>query len=75
MKKWVTYHGTAVNINNSRALFEKIRPCGEKDIRVTSARKCLGRRLDMEKVKKVFADEFEREFRRTYFANMQKTGA
>jgi lipoyl(octanoyl) transferase len=74
VKKWVTYHGTAVNINNSMILFEKIHPCGEKDIRVTSASKCLGHRLDMQRVKKVFADEFDREFRRTYSENMQKTG-
>jgi lipoyl(octanoyl) transferase len=74
VKRWVTYHGTAVNINNSISSFEKIHPCGEKDIRVTSARKCLGRRMDMEKVKKAFADEFEREFRRTYIAKMQKAG-
>lgn len=58
VKRWVTYHGIAVNINNDLESFRHMHPCGESDIRVTSAREQLGRVLDMAEVKKVFADGF-----------------
>jgi len=60
VKKWVTYHGISVNINNDIEAFSFMDPCGESDIRVTSAREVLGRELDMIEVKKVFSSELTR---------------
>ena len=62
-KRWVSYHGIAININNDTSPFSAIDPCGEKDIKVTSAKEILGKELDMDRVKQVFAEEFTKELR------------
>jgi lipoyl(octanoyl) transferase len=66
VKRWVTAHGVAINVNNDISPFTHMHPCGEKDIIVTSVREVLGVEMDMAEVKKVFADQFslgiEREF-------------
>ena len=36
VKKWIAYHGFAVNINNNLNLYKKIIPCGVKDKGVTN---------------------------------------
>ena len=36
IKKWVTYHGVSININNDLSFFKNINPCGIKDYSVTS---------------------------------------
>jgi lipoate-protein ligase B len=66
LKNWVTYHGVSVNINNDIVPFEKIDPCGEAGIRVTSARIFLGKELDMSEAKNVFADAFTRVLEQEY---------
>jgi lipoate-protein ligase B len=66
VKRWVTYHGIAININNDLESFMHMHPCGESDIRVTSAREQLGRGLEMAEVKRVFADRFENSLTSEY---------
>jgi len=66
VKKWVTYHGVAVNINNDTEPFTHMNPCGESGIRVISARECLGRRLDMAEAKSVFSRKFAEELEASY---------
>jgi len=58
VKRWVTYHGVSVNINNDPEAFSKMHPCGESDIKVTTAKEVLGKELDMSIVRKVFEEEF-----------------
>ena len=60
-KRWIAYHGIAVNINNDISPFMHMKPCGEDGIRVTSAKKVLCRNLSMNTVKKVFVDQFAEE--------------
>ena len=36
VKKWITYHGFSININNSISNYKKIIPCGIKDKSVTN---------------------------------------
>ena len=36
VKKWITYHGFSININNSISNYKKIIPCGIKDKPVTT---------------------------------------
>jgi lipoate-protein ligase B len=36
VKKWITYHGLAININNDLNLFDLIVPCGIKNVQMTS---------------------------------------
>ncbi|MHC4258216.1 MAG: lipoyl protein ligase domain-containing protein [Planctomycetota bacterium] len=51
MKKWVSLHGMAININNDLNIFEHIVPCGLKDVVITSVQKETGKPADMEAVK------------------------
>ena len=36
MKKWIAYHGFAININNNLDQYKKIVPCGIKDKGITN---------------------------------------
>ncbi len=36
VKKWIAYHGFAININNNLDQYKKIIPCGIKDKGVTN---------------------------------------
>jgi len=38
LKKWVTLHGMAININNDLGIFENIVPCGIEGVRITSVK-------------------------------------
>ena len=58
VKRWVTYHGFALNVNNDLTLFAGIVPCGITDGTVTSMRQELGRECDLGEVKQVLAAEF-----------------
>ena len=51
LKKWVSFHGIAININNDLGIFEHIVPCGLDDIVMTSVEKETGTKADMESVK------------------------
>jgi lipoyl(octanoyl) transferase len=58
VKRWTTYHGFALNVNNDLAPFAGIVPCGITDGTVTSMRQELGRERDIAEVKRVLASEF-----------------
>jgi len=66
VKRWVTYHGIAININNDITPFFRIDPCGESDIEVVSAKQVLGREVDMGEVKRIFVDQFIEDLGREY---------
>lgn len=51
--RWVTMHGFALNVNTNLAYFENIIPCGINDKAVTSIEAELGKKMQMEEVKKV----------------------
>lgn len=38
LKRWITGHGLALNVNNDLALFQRIVPCGIREYAVTSVR-------------------------------------
>ncbi len=60
VKRWVAYHGFALNVNANLAHFQGIVPCGisATDGTVTSLHAELGRELDLAEVKTVLAREF-----------------
>ena len=66
VKRWVTYHGFALNVNSDLEHFEGIIPCGiaKEDGSVTSMEKELGLRLDLEEVKRTIALEFWNIFKK-----------
>jgi lipoyl(octanoyl) transferase len=65
LRKWITCHGAAININNDILPFEMIDPCGEAGIKVTSASIINGADLDMENVKKIFTRRFSEALERS----------
>ena len=62
VKRWVTYHGFALNVNNDLTPFAGIVPCGITDGTVTSLRQELGHEFDLAGVKAVLAAEFWTQF-------------
>jgi lipoate-protein ligase B len=71
VREWVTFHGFALNVNTDLSYFGLIKPCGLDPSTMTSMEKQLGRRLDMDAVKQLVAEEFSsaagREFVRHEF--------
>jgi len=65
VKRWVTYHGFALNINPDLSHFKLINPCGITDKEVTSLTKILGFNVDMaeveDKIVSAFSDIFNVE--------------
>lgn len=48
VRKWVTYHGFALNVNTNLDYFDLILSCGITDVRITSMKAWLGGRRDMD---------------------------
>ena len=50
VKRWVTWHGFALNVNTDLSYFDLTIPCGLSGIRVTSIASILGREVPMGEV-------------------------
>lgn len=59
---WTTMHGLALNVNVDLRYFAGIVPCGISEMGVTSLDKLLGKRIEMNRVKREFLDAFARVF-------------
>lgn len=55
---WITYHGLSININVDLRFFSMIRPCGLKDIEVTSLGRILERYVMMQEAKEALKSSF-----------------
>lgn len=62
VRKWVTYHGFALNVDPDMRHFGFINPCGLAAERITSLRELLGTAPDMADVRQACAQGFERNF-------------
>ncbi len=58
VKKWVSSHGIALNVNNDLKTFAMIVPCGKPTESVTSLSKVLGMDVDMDEVIGRFTGHF-----------------
>jgi len=59
IRKWITTHGFALNVNNDLTPFSYIIPCGIKDVDITSMKEVLNKEIDMKKLKKNIIKEFK----------------
>jgi lipoate-protein ligase B len=62
LRRWVTFHGFALNVGVDPAGFQVIRPCGEEPEIMTTMAALLGRRPAMDAVRDRVAAEFARMF-------------
>jgi lipoate-protein ligase B len=62
VRKWVTMHGLALNVNPNLAHFSLINPCGIVDKGVTSIAKLLGRDLSLDVVSERLLARFSEVF-------------
>lgn len=58
VKRWVTMHGFAFNVNTNLEHFKWINPCGITDKGVTSLQKILGQRQDISNVHQQIIEHF-----------------
>ncbi len=58
IRKWVSYHGIAINVNPDLAGFNNIVPCGIKEFGVTSMAEILGKNFDAKKINEVIKKNF-----------------
>lgn len=54
VRRWVTFHGFALNVNTDLSYFQRLYPCGLQPSTLTSMQKLLGRPVDMAAVKTLF---------------------
>jgi len=62
VRKWVTYHGVALNVNIDPEGFNWIVPCGHPNENITSMQRELGYPVDMSEVKQAFTMAFCKVF-------------
>ena len=64
VKRWITYHGFALNVNTDLSYFDMIVPCGIPDVTMTSIGGWLGKKdeLPMEEVEEAVIKEFIKTF-------------
>ena len=63
IKKWITMHGFAFNINTNLEYFNFINPCGLSK-GVTSLEMLTGKKQDINRIKKAVIDHFARQYKR-----------
>jgi len=63
VKRWVSFHGFALNVNTDLSYFDLIVPCGLKNVEMTSMQQILGKEISMQEVKKIVIRSFGNVFR------------
>ena len=66
VKKWISFHGAAININTELSEFERINPCGLESSVMTSLRELIGRETDLWDFAHRLVDEYAAVFQTTF---------
>ena len=61
VRRWVAYHGIALNLYQDDEAFKGINPCGFSSSVMTSVEAVLGRRVDAKLIKEKFSEVFRDE--------------
>ena len=72
VRKWVTFHGIAVNVNTDPQWFDCIVPCGHPGEQITSIERELDRAVDMGEVKDRFVRAFSDRFAYTTVSRSER---
>ncbi len=62
IKRWVSFHGFALNYGTNLNYFDLIHPCGLEGIKMTSIEKVLGRKIDREVLTEKIVFHFRKNF-------------
>lgn len=65
VKRWVSFHGFALNVNTDLSFFDLIVPCGIKNVTMTSMKEILQRDVEMHDVKEKVKVHFSVLFKKT----------
>jgi lipoate-protein ligase B len=66
IKRWVSFHGIALNYETDLRYFDLINPCGLEGVKMTSMAKVLGRRVAREEVLSSLDHHFKGVFQKTW---------
>ena len=66
IKRWVSFHGFALNYVTDLDYFHLIHPCGLEGVRMTSRGKLLGRSIPREELKEKISLRFKESFQREW---------
>ena len=61
VKKWISFHGMAINVNTDLNLFSMIKPCG-LDVKMTSVSELIGHDVDLKDIKERIVKNYCRNF-------------
>lgn len=56
IKKWVTFHGIAINICNDLTIFGNIVPCGIEDVEITNVLEITKKKIPLTQVREMLSD-------------------
>jgi len=62
IRRWIAYHGIALNVNNDLTPFQWINPCGHPEEEMTSMAKELGSISDLGTIQNEFENIFKKRF-------------
>ena len=63
VRKWITFHGIAINVNVDLRYFDMIVPCGIQGVKMTSLEKIIGRKISMDEVKEIYRGKLEKNLK------------
>jgi len=63
VSKWITYHGIALNVSTDIDYFELVNPCGITEFPVGTISQMLGRKISIEYIGELLAENFARIFK------------